>query len=225
MANPLFPPPPLPKRDACQDAHVILCNAHDAVRSFLDTFEAVRKTRNAKGMPTDEEQDLLRAMVLFAGAGLDSMAKQLIRDALPAIIERDEGATVQFKDYIERRLRDVEGSSRRFLADILGDRNPRELLFSRLVRDLTSDSLQSAEQLLKVAAYFNIPSERISKNLGLLKEIFSVRNQIGHEMDIDFSQANRSRRPRAKEKMVKFATELLAIAATFLAEVDSKLPG
>jgi hypothetical protein len=44
-------------------------------------------------------------------------------------------------------------------------------------------------------------------------------------MDIDFSQANRSRRPRAKEKMVKFATELLAIAATFLAEVDSKLPG
>jgi hypothetical protein len=43
-------------------------------------------------------------------------------------------------------------------------------------------------------------------------------------MDIDFSQANRSRRARAKEKMVKFASELLGIAATFLAEVDSKLP-
>lgn len=90
--------------------------------------------------------------------------------------------------------------------------------------DLTSDSLQSAEQLLKVAAYFNIPSGRISKNIGLLREIFSVRNQIGHEMDIDFSQMNRSRRPRAKEKMVKFAAELLGIAATFLSEVDSKLP-
>lgn len=78
--------------------------------------------------------------------------------------------------------------------------------------------------MLKVAAYFNIPSERVTRNIVLLKEIFSVRNQIGHEMDIDFSQANRSRRPRAKEKMVKFAIELLRISATFLAEVDSKLP-
>lgn len=112
MANALFSHPAQPQRDPCQDAYVILCNAHDAVRSFLDTFETVRKTRSAKGMSTDEEQDLLRAMVLFAGAGLDSMVKQLIRDALPAIIERDEGATLQFKDYIEKRLRESEGSGR-----------------------------------------------------------------------------------------------------------------
>lgn len=219
-----FEHPRQPQREGSQDAHVILCNACDAVRSFLDTFETVRKARNAKGMPTDEEQDLLRAMVLFAGAGLDSTVKQLIRDALPAIIERDEGATVQFKDYIEKRMRDGEGINRRFLADILGDQSPRKLLFSQLVRDLTSDSMQSAEQLLKVAAYFNIPSERISQDIRLLKEIFSVRNQIGHEMDIDFSQSNRSRRPRAKEKMVKFARELLDVAAKFLAEVDCRLP-
>jgi hypothetical protein len=223
MAHPLFAHPSQPQREACQDAHVILCNAHDAVRSFLDTFETVRKARNAKGMPTDEEQDLLRAMVLFAGAGLDSTVKQLIRDSLHAIVDHDEGATVQFKDYIDKRLRD-EGNSRRFLADILGDRSPRARLLAQLVRDLTSDSLQSAEQLLKVAGYFNIPSKQISTDIGRLKQIFTVRNQIGHEMDIDFSQPNRSRRPRAKEKMVQFAAELLGIAATFLAEVDSKLP-
>src|SRR5271154_1117008 len=110
MSNALFPHPQNPQRDACQDAHVILCNAHDAVRSFLDTFETVRKARKAKGMPTDEEQDLLRAMVLFAGAGLDSTVKQLIRDSLPAIIDHDEGATVQFKDYIDKRLRDESPS-------------------------------------------------------------------------------------------------------------------
>jgi hypothetical protein len=201
-----------------------LCNGNDAVRSFLDTFETVRKTRKAKGMPTDEEQDLLRAMVLFASTGLDSTVKQLIRDGLPAIIDRDEGAAVQFKDFIEKRLKDGESGSRRFLADILGDQNPRGRLLSQLVRDLTSDSLQSAEQLLKVAAYFNIPSERITKDIGQLKKIFIVRNQIGHEMDIDFSQTNRSRRPRARDKMIEYATELLRIAAAFLVEVDSKLP-
>jgi hypothetical protein len=50
-------------------------------------------------------------MVLFAGAGLDSMVKQLTRDALAVIIEQDKGATVQFKDYIERRLGDDDRSS------------------------------------------------------------------------------------------------------------------
>jgi hypothetical protein len=223
MAIVPFTRPLRPQRDACEDAYVILCNAHDAVRSFHDTFESVRRTRKAKGMPTDEEQDLLRAMVLFAGAGLDSTVKQLIRDALALVIEHDEGATFQFKAHIEQRLRD-DGSSRQFLADILGDREPRKQLFVRLVRDLTSDSLQSAEQLLKVAAYFNIPSQRISTDIKALKDIFAVRNQIGHEMDIDFSQVNRSRRARARDKMVKYATELLRIAAAFLAEVDSKIP-
>jgi len=223
MAGALFSHPPKPKHDNCVDAHFILCNAHDAVKSFLDIFEAIRTSRKAKGASTDEEQDLLRAMVLFAGAGVDSTVKQLIRDTLPAVIEHDEGACLQFKDFIEKRLKD-EGNSRRFLADIIGDHSPRSLLLNHLVRDLTSDSLQSAEQLLKVAATFNIPSPKISTDIKRLKEIFAVRNQIGHEMDIDFSQTNRSRRPRAKDKMVKFASELLVIAGSFLAEVDSKLP-
>jgi hypothetical protein len=222
MASSHFAHPSPPSCEACADAHAILCNANDSARSFLATFDTVRKTRNAKGTPTDEEQDLLRAMVLFASAGLDSMVKQLIRDGLPAIVERDEGATLRFKDFIEKRLRDGEGGSRRFLADILGDQNPRKRLLLELVSDLTSNSLQSAEELLKVASYFNIPSERITKDIAQLKNIFLIRNQIGHEMDIDFSQTNRSRRPRARDKMIEYATELLRIAAAFLAEVDAK---
>jgi len=223
MAGQPFENRPNPKSDACQDAYAILCNANDSVRSFLDIFETLRKTRKAKGTSTDEEQDLLRAMVLFAGAGLDSMVKQLIRDALPTVVDVDEGATVRFKDYIDKRLAGGENISRKFLADVLGDRNPRNRLVNQLISDLTSNSLQSAEELLKVAAYFNIPSDRICKDVSQLKKIFIARNQIGHEMDIDFQQFNRSRRPRAKDKMVEYTTELLKVAATFLAEVDSKL--
>ena len=68
-----------------ENSQFILCSAHDAASSFLDTFNKVREARQAKGTPTDEEQDLLRAMLLFATAGLDSMVKQLVtdRDTLP----------------------------------------------------------------------------------------------------------------------------------------------
>jgi hypothetical protein len=222
--SPRFPHYPHdPKHPPCVNAHAILCNAHDAASSFLDIFEMVRTTRKAKGMPTDEEQDLLRAMLVFASAGLDSMVKQLVRDALPSTINRDDGATEMFKEHIERRLSVDERLSRKFLANILGDANPRECLMRQLLSDLTADSLQSAEQLLKVASYFNIPSRQISQTPNSLKEVFGVRNEIGHEMDIDFSQPNRSRRPRAKNKMVAYTTELFRVAEAFLSEVDKKL--
>src|SRR5690349_10645733 len=89
--------PHVPASSLCQNAYVILCNAHDAASSFLEAFQDVRKARRAKGMPTDEEQDLLRAMLLFASAGLDSLVKQLIRDALPAVLESNEAAAEMFK--------------------------------------------------------------------------------------------------------------------------------
>ena len=65
--------PNRPATEATQNAFTILCSTHNAASSFLDIFEATRRTRKAKGTPTDEEQNLLRAMLVFAGAGLDSM--------------------------------------------------------------------------------------------------------------------------------------------------------
>jgi hypothetical protein len=215
--------PSEPKSTACQNAYAILCNAHDAASSFLDIFETVRQARGAKGMPTDEEQDLLRAMLIFAAAGLDSMAKQLVTDALSMVIERDPGATEMFKRFIERRLKRAEELDRRFLAHILGDQQPRVRLLDELVADLTSGSLQSTEELLRVAASFNIPSNDICRQPAYLSKIFIARNEIAHEMDVDFSQANRTRRPRAKDMMTSFTSEIFKVSASFLSEVDRKL--
>jgi hypothetical protein len=209
--------------DLCEDAHFILRSAHDAASSFLDTFGRVRETRKAKGTPTDEEQDLLRAMLLFATAGLDSMVKQLITDALPRIIDKDAGATEMFKQYVERRLEKNDRLDRRFLADIIADPSPRKRMLDRLVVDLTSKSLQSTEQLLKTAAFFNIPSDAVCDSPANLTDIFNARNQITHEMDVDFEQSNRSRRPRARDTMTTFANEIFKIAGNFLAEVDRRL--
>lgn len=212
------------RNSLCVNAHFIICNAHDAASSFLDTFNTVRKTRKAKGTPTDEEQDLLRAMLLFATAGLDSTVKQLVTDALPNVIERDLGATEMFKQYVERRLEKNDRLDRRFLADVIADPNPRKRMLDQLVSDLTSKSLQSTEQLLRTAAFFNIPSVALCENPTSLTNIFVARNQITHEMDVDFEQSNRSRRPRARATMTTFTNEIFKLAANFLTEVDRKLP-
>ena len=58
------------KEDAIYFAHLILTHAHNTSKSFLDIYVSIRKASKAKGASTHEQQDLLRAMLLFASAGL-----------------------------------------------------------------------------------------------------------------------------------------------------------
>ena len=96
--------PVQPASEHCLRAHQIFEAAFKTCESFLNSFVQVRQDRKAKGAATDVEQDLLRAMLVFACSGLDSMIKQLIRDALPAVIDKNEGAEAQFRTFIEKKI-------------------------------------------------------------------------------------------------------------------------
>jgi len=215
--------PAKPKSDQTFNAYVIVCRTHDASSSFLDIFQKTRKARRAKGVSTDEEQDLLRAMLTFATAGLDSMVKQLVRDALPAVINGDQGARKKLEEYIAKRIRKGEQLDSKFLAGVLASQHPLHSLVGGLVDTLTLGSLLSEKELFKVAAHFNIASQALYEDSKLLGRIFHARNQISHEMDIDFDQPNRNRRPRRRDEMVKYTKEILSLSEMFLTLVDQKL--
>jgi hypothetical protein len=211
--------PERPENEVCLVAHTILCKACDACESFHQVFKQLRVSAK-QGTTTDAQQDTLRAMLVFACAGLDSAIKQLVRDALQNVIDSDEGAQKNFTESVKRKLPDIE-RSRDLLAGVLTARDQRAHLIGRLMSDLIADSLQSFEQLSKVAAAFNIPSSDMG-DIGKLREAFTVRNQIIHEMDIDF-RANRSRRSRKQNDMQKYTAAVLNTANTFLKRVDIKL--
>lgn len=215
--------PDQPRASQAMSAFYILRSAHAAASSFLDLFEKERKRRKARGTPTDEEHDLLRATLLFASSGLDSMIKQLVLDVLPAVIDRDPGANELFKSFLERRFRRGDGVNVKLLAAALAAPTPRIALVNELVTDLRSSSLQSKDQLLKVVAYFNIASHYVTDNPDRLQEIFDARNQIAHEMDIDFTQINRSRRPRRISDMKAYVNEIFRICSCILGIIDEKL--
>lgn len=214
--------PARPRSPECSSSFTILCNAHDAASSFLDAFEILRKSRGAKGTPTDEEQDLLRAMVIFSSSGLDALAKQLVRDALPRVIDGNEGAEKMMKTHFERRLKQPDKANQ-LLADVLVDRDPRGKFVTVLVYELTSGSLQSYEELVKVASYFDVPTPEIVADDKALRRVFAARNQIIHEMDVDFAQVNRNRRPRKKKDMVGATDSIFAVSEKLLAAVDGRI--
>lgn len=215
--------PNRPAAPACEYAYLILCNAHDASSSFLDIFDTTRRTRNARGAPTDEEQDLLRAMLAFASAGLDSMIKQLVVNTLPSVIDRDVGAAESFKSFIEKRLNKGEKLDHRLIADVLCSAQPRVRLINVLVKELTAGSLQSSDAVFRTGSFFDIPSNDICGDPNRLTQVFRARNEIIHEMDIDFDQPNRNRRPRGRQAMIDNTNLIFSVADSFLREVANKL--
>jgi len=106
-------------------ARIILESARSSTKSFFDAFDKVRQARGATtGAPTDEEQDLLRASLVFAAVGLDSMLKQLVRVAIGRLAQKDPKVQAELETFVQRRLRgdseDHEAlSSHKFLAGVL----------------------------------------------------------------------------------------------------------
>lgn len=220
-----------PVSAATQRANLILRHAHVSAGNFLNAFEIPRRRRRrAGGAPTDLEQDLLRAMLLFATAGLDAMVKQLIRDALPIVVDADPGAHSELEKFIHARLKLREDDSKaaatdyKFLAVLLANKSPRSGAIDELVRRLTANSLQSKDELLRAAAHFAIQPNQLTDDITAIHNIFKVRNEIAHEMDIDFDQRNRRRFPRRRDDMVEYTNHIMQASAKFLMIVDSKCP-
>lgn len=188
--------------------------------SFLDIFEE-RQEERGRGAPADHDYDLLRAMLIFACSGLDATIKHAIREALPAVIDRVDRAEDNFRDFVERRLRAERANV--LLSKVLTARDSRAALVDELVRDLTANSLQSKDQILRAASFFDLPSRDLVSDMVLFDSIFHTRNQIAHEMDIDFDQPRRNRTPRRKQRMLDLTHAALSCAAKFLAGVDAKL--
>lgn len=210
-------------------ARTILRHAHESAEGFIQSFAAVRRDREAgQGTTTDEEQDLLRASVVFAAAGLDSMLKQLIRDGLTSLVAVDDDVRNGLETFVVRQLRGdpSEGeaaSGRKFLAKVLTAPSRLDELIEQYILDLTGSSLQSADELARTATALGLRVADVGIEKAVLKPIFDLRNQIIHELDINLAAPNRNRESRSRTAMVRNSNVLLELGEKILIGVERKL--
>ncbi|WP_367915785.1 HEPN domain-containing protein [Leadbetterella sp. DM7] len=205
----------------------LLEKSHLILKECIITLNSLLKIHDEVKDEVKEKQDLLRAMFVFSSGGLDSLIKQAIKDVLPEIIEVNIGAAKMFTQYVERDIQsekkgDIGLINPKLLAQLLTSQNPREELKRRLVYELTSNSLQSKDQILKIVSYFDIPSKNIVNDFSKLNSIFIERNKIIHEMDINF-EGDQSRNERNKNEILSYINELLKVGEKFIKEVDARL--
>ncbi len=203
-----------------KQSKAILSSTRETVESLFEIYNNLETEKNSD----EKNQDLLRAIILFSSSGVDAIVKKLINDTIDKIINNDEGAAKQFKDFVDKKIQENKnGINSKLLSELFTCDNPKEQLISVLKRDLTANSLQSAEELFKVASYFNIPTAEFSIRADTLKEIFKVRNQISHEMDVELNSENFKRNKRTKPEAEKISKDLLELAEEFISLIETKI--
>lgn len=197
--------PPAKSHAATEKAQRFLASAHESVNAVFENLQVLRgadraKTgRDPRGRLPHNQEDMLRVAIAFTGAGLDAALKQLVRDALPTVLDRSKEAHEQFRDFVERNLGDSSTSvSARKLSSYLARGDVRGALIDNYVADLTGDSLQSSGQLFKTAKALGVADANLRKSKERLDQFFKARNQIIHELDLQHTakQGDSSRRPR-----------------------------
>lgn len=210
-------------------AALIYSYTYTAASSLLVAFDDAKKKRgNLRGVLTDQEQDILRASLVMCCAGLDAAIKQAIRDCIDELLENDAQVRGGFEKFIRKRI-SGEGdafelaSGAKFMALVLADRKPRRRLIEEYIKELTGESLQSVDEVLRTATALGIDHKTLKLDIPKLKDIFSIRNKIIHELDIDLDASKRKRRVRSQVDLVDNSDHILSITKKVLEAVDAKL--
>ena len=204
-------------------AQRFLASAFDSVDAVLETLEKLRVIRqqaggDIRGRLTSNEEDLLRAAIVFTGAGLDATLKQLIRDTLPQLLDISTQAHEKFETFAAQRLGTGEIADTKIIARYLISADPRERLIEDYIYDLTGSSLQSAEEVGKVAGALGIDDQALRRRIERLKSLFVARNEVSHELDLQRPEqpGDRTRRTRPLGQTKELCQEGLEVAQLML---------
>ena len=207
------------------EIHEILLKSHETCKHFLSIYDNLNNS--TKGKPTDKNQDLLRAMLVFASSALDVILKSLVRKNLKNCIDKKDQSRESFGKFVKRSIgRSV--SSRNFyvdvdfLAEIISEENGRDLLIKKYVDKSISESLQSKGKIIEISSMLGI---EISKNENInvddFQEIFKVRNEIIHQMDVSRnSDDHRKRIQRKRDDLVEHTNKIFSLIEFFIININ-----
>lgn len=202
MAFPRLDPVAFGVDSPAHPAQRYLESAYDSVSSLIqETYPALRAQRTAsRGRLTHAEQDLFRAAVVFAGAGVDAVLKQALRSCVPLRIEKSDAARGKYVEFVTRHIQDGAGLSAKRVAELLTAGVPEARLREFYIQFLTGSSLQSREQVTNSLSALGIENADLYKETRTLDPLFKARNQIAHEMDLTPAAQERTRGSRTRHE-------------------------
>jgi hypothetical protein len=187
-----------------REINILEC-AFDAASSLLTVFD------QSEDYGTSEAKNFyIKALLVFSTAGLDSMIKHLIRNVLHDLVDTTDDTKKEMLDFVHQKLL----NEKKIISETLINKSQRTFLAEQFIAHLTDGSLLSKNELLKVLKVLGIKTEKPDQ-IGILKKetgsnkctidrIFEVRNQIVHDLDIDFSVPGQRLRIRNRNEIINW---------------------
>lgn len=204
-----------------------LKGAHDSVDGLFGTLHAVRDAKVRKGVSITKlshgEVDILRSALVFSGAGLDAVLKQLIHDALPKLLVTHTAARGAMAEYGGKLTKEEPAKAK----TVLVSHDPTAKLRELYEADLTNGSLQGHTELIAVRQALGL-----SKVTGLsdtilngFSDFFKARNEVVHELDLiaPTGRGTFTRRTRKMEETRERCDAAIAIAGEFVLATEKYL--
>ncbi|MFG3071936.1 hypothetical protein [[Kitasatospora] papulosa] len=199
------------------------------MQGILDGMTLVRRvaaeTRGDeyRGRLARDQEDLLRASLVFTSSGLDACCKRLVRDAAPLLIQGNADAARKFDDFLRQEL---AGGPSDELSAAIRSQTPREELVKLYVAAKTKASMQGDEDVRRrVRDTLGIPNSVLSKQrLQDLQPFFKARNNIVHDMDyVDTSGSSAKRHTRSMDWVREQCDQVFSVAKELIAGTATNL--
>ncbi|WP_049575372.1 hypothetical protein [Streptomyces sp. SBT349] len=225
----LSPLGPKPRRKLITPAWKYLRGAHASVQGIFEGMSLVRRARaeareEFRGRLAMDEENLLRAAIVFTSSGLDACCKRLVRDTVALLVEENEAAARKFDEYVRQQL--AGGPSETFSAAIRS-KAPRTEMIGLYVAARTSASMQGSGDLRRrVRDTLGIPNATVpQQRLALLDPFFTARNHIVHEMDYENPNSTGTRRHQRTMDWVRAqCDDVFAVAQDLISGAAANLP-
>lgn len=214
-------------RKGTQEAVRRLTGAHDSINDLFGTLHSLRDAKIKKGVPiarlSHGEVDILRSALVFSGAGLDAVLKQLTRDALPTLLSIHPAAQGALREY-SGRLNTLEPTKAK---SILMSLDPTKALRDTYMADLTKGSLQGHKELIKLRKSLGLPDAGALADTPLsgFSDFFIARNQVVHELDLlkPTGPGTFSRRTRRMKETRERCDAAVKLAGDFIVATEAFL--
>lgn len=216
--------------EATKGAYKFLEGAHASVNSLLDALEVVRKSGRGesdetRGRLSNDETELLRAAIVFTSSGLDATLHRLIRDALPLLaVDTSKDSYVRFTSYRRDEVRKAAMPRQEFVDAVLSD-DPLNAMMKDWVEDRARGSYQGTTDLKKrVREPLGISKDTIKDaRIDDLKNFFTARNQVAHDMDYRYPNSGTARNSRRLTSTISECDSVFSLANDLIHATASQL--
>ncbi|MGW4214999.1 hypothetical protein ACWEIJ_43975 [Lentzea sp. NPDC004789] len=226
----LTPLPRKPTGSAVTGAWRYLVGCHSSVTGLFDALATVRATKQAttgqdtRGRLASDEEDLLRAALVFTSSGLDACCKRLLPDTLESLIAGNATAGRKFHDFIKQEL--ATGPSDPLAQAILAS-DPRKQMIKAYIDVRTKASMQgSGDVKTRVRDTLGISNAQLPvAQIETLDKFFAARNAIVHNLDYEDPSApnSKARWRRKMEEVRDDCDAVLAVVATIIRAAATNL--